>query len=90
MNNDILIILVVIEAIIILVCFSFFRARYPFLDTRLNTVSLGLILGGLFGNLIDRIRLGYMNDFIGIRPWQDFNIVDSTWLPAHSITIWDR
>ena len=77
-NNDILAILVVIEAIIILVCLFFFRARYPFLDTRLNTVSLGLILGGLFGNLIDRIRLGYVTDFIGVGSWPDFNVADSS------------
>lgn len=77
-NNDILTILVVIEAIIILIYFFFFQVRYPFLDTRLNTVSLGLILGGLFGNLIDRIRLGYVIDFISIGPWPDFNIADSS------------
>ena len=77
-SNDILTILVIIEAIIILVCFFFFRARYPFLNTRLNTVSLGLILGGLWGNLIDRIRLGYVTDFIGVGPWPDFNVADSS------------
>ena len=77
-NNDILTILVIIEAIIILGCFFFFRARYSFLDTRLNTVSLGLILGGLFGNLIDRIRLGYVTDFIGVGRWPDFNVADSS------------
>ena len=77
-TNDILTILVIIEAIIILICFFFFRARYPFLDTCLNTVSLGLILSGLSGNLIDRIRLGYVIDFISIGPWPDFNVADSS------------
>jgi signal peptidase II len=77
-NNDILTIFVIIEAIIILVYFLFFRARYPFLDTRLNTVSLGLILGGLFGNLIDRIRLGFVTDFISVGSWPDFNVADSS------------
>jgi signal peptidase II len=77
-NNDIITILVIIVAIIILVYFFFFRVRYPFLDTRLNTISLGLIFGGLSGNLIDRIRLGYVTDFISIGPWPDFNLADSS------------
>jgi len=77
-NNDIIAVIVIIEAIIFLVCFLYFRVRYPFLDTRLNTVSLSLILGGLFGNLIDRIRLGYVTDFISVGPWPDFNVADSS------------
>ncbi len=77
-NNIALTILVSIEAIFILVYYFFFRVRYPFLNTHLNTISVGLILGGVFGNLIDRIHLGYVTDFIGIRPWPDFNLADSS------------
>lgn len=43
--------------------------------------SLALVLGGAIGNLIDRMRLGYVVDFISVH-WQDhyfpaFNIADS-------------
>jgi len=43
--------------------------------------AFGLILGGAIGNLIDRIRLGAVIDFIdiGIRDlrWPSFNVADS-------------
>jgi signal peptidase II len=50
---------------------------------RLRTlVPLGLVLGGAIGNLIDRIRLGEVVDFIqvGVPPrtyWPIFNVADS-------------
>ena len=44
-------------------------------------LSLGLIIGGAVGNLIDRIQLGYVVDFIdvNIRGWHypAFNVADS-------------
>lgn len=40
-------------------------------------IPLGLILGGLFGNLIDRIFFGYVIDFIEFRIWPVFNVADS-------------
>jgi signal peptidase II len=39
--------------------------------------GLGLVLGGAIGNFIDRIRLGYVVDFIDFRVWPVFNIADS-------------
>jgi signal peptidase II len=51
--------------------------------TRFGTYfPLGLILGGAIGNLIDRVRLGMVVDFIqvGIPPryyWPVFNVADS-------------
>lgn len=47
----------------------------------LLTITLGLLLGGAIGNFIDRIRFGYVIDFvdIGIGTWRFyiFNIADS-------------
>ncbi len=40
-------------------------------------VSLALILGGAIGNLIDRIRFGYVIDFLDFKIWPVFNIADS-------------
>ncbi|MEY2341157.1 signal peptidase II [Acidithiobacillus sp. IBUN Pt1247-S3] len=46
-----------------------------------TAIALALILGGALGNLIDRIRLGYVVDFIGVHwgnlYWPYFNIADS-------------
>ncbi|HNX81660.1 MAG TPA: signal peptidase II [Candidatus Omnitrophota bacterium] len=41
------------------------------------SVALSLILGGAVGNLIDRIFLGYVIDFLDFRIWPVFNIADS-------------
>lgn len=40
-------------------------------------ISLALILGGAVGNLIDRIRFGYVIDFLDFRIWPVFNLADS-------------
>jgi signal peptidase II len=46
----------------------------------LMTVALGLLLGGAIGNLIDRLRLEYVVDFvdmgIGTIRWYTFNVAD--------------
>jgi len=54
--------------------------RFPFLDSLLGRLSLGLILGGTIGNLIDRLNpnLGGVTDFISIGIWPAFNIADAT------------
>ena len=56
----------------------FFHHRFPFLGNRLGKLALGLVLGGTVGNnLIDRIRLGFITDFIDFNFWPAFNIADS-------------
>lgn len=49
--------------------------------TRDDRVSLSLILAGAVGNLIDRVRYGYVVDFIDLHigkyHWPAFNIADS-------------
>jgi signal peptidase II len=39
--------------------------------------GLVLILSGALGNLIDRVKFGYVIDFIDVRIWPVFNIADS-------------
>lgn len=52
-------------------CANRLRSRYTY-------VRLGLlfIIAGTIGNLIDRIRFGYVIDFIDLRIWPVFNIAD--------------
>lgn len=43
----------------------------------LIAVSIGLLVGGALGNVIDRVRLGYVVDFIAVGIWPKFNLADS-------------
>ncbi len=69
--------IVALIGIVALLFFAFFSHRFPLLDSRLGRPALGLVLGGIAGNLIDRLRLGYITDFIDIGIWPAFNIADS-------------
>jgi signal peptidase II len=58
--------------------------RYPFFNSRLSWLALGLILAGIIGNLIERVcnlvdpsRFVGVTDFISIGWWPAFNIADS-------------
>jgi signal peptidase II len=35
------------------------------------------VIGGSSSNLVDRVRLGYVTDFIDFRWWPAFNLADS-------------
>lgn len=45
---------------------------------RLYQVALSMILGGAIGNLIDRVRLGAVTDFIDPTHYPAFNLADSS------------
>ncbi len=50
-------------------------------EARLPRLALAFVLGGAIGNLIDRVRFGYVVDFIHVywnhHVWPDFNLADS-------------
>ena len=59
---------------------SYFLIREYYAD-RIGQLALGMILGGAIGNIIDRLRLGKVVDFLdvylGQHHWPAFNIADS-------------
>lgn len=72
-------VLVAFSVVMLLVMLIF---RKQFLsDTIAHRIALGLMTGGIVGNLLDRVRLGYVTDFldfhIGPHHWPAFNIADS-------------
>jgi signal peptidase II len=52
--------------------------RYPPFDHPVVPVAIGMMLGGAVGNLIDRVRLGRVTDFIDFPMWPQFNVADSS------------
>jgi signal peptidase II len=55
-----------------LVYFARSGGRHPVLP-----VALGLVIGGSASNLADRVRLGFVTDFLDFRYWPAFNLADS-------------
>lgn len=56
----------------LLVFFAHSGRRHPLLP-----VALGLVLGGAASNLVDRIRLGHVTDFLDFDYWPAFNLADT-------------
>jgi len=75
-NSRPILISVTIISIIALIYFAY-RMRYA---PAFRRVCLGLVLGGAFGNLIDRIATGKVIDFIdmgiGSLRWPTYNVAD--------------
>jgi signal peptidase II len=67
---------------LIALCGIAWYARQVRHDERFARFGLALILGGALGNLIDRVRLGYVVDFVDVY-WQQwhfwaFNVADAS------------
>jgi signal peptidase II len=73
---NVLLFSLIAAAIIAVLVYWLSRVESPFL-----AVSIGLVIGGAIGNVIDRIRLGAVVDFldfyVGSWHWPAFNIADS-------------
>jgi len=61
-----------IAVVWMLVYFARSGSRHPVLPA-----ALGLLIGGSLSNLVDRIRLGHVTDFIDFKYWPAFNLADS-------------
>ncbi|MCK4261890.1 signal peptidase II [bacterium] len=82
-----LIFISILSVILIIYLQRKFSRRYP--DW---TFSIGLILGGATGNLIDRVRFGYVVDFLDFslydHHWPAFNLADSAITVGVIILCW--
>ncbi len=66
------IVLTALAVVWMVVYFARSGARHPVLP-----IALGLVIGGSVSNLSDRIRLGFVTDFLDFRYWPAFNLADS-------------
>ena len=77
--NNSTIVLVGISVIVLLLISKYISSTIEF--TKLSVVSYGLLIGGIFGNLIDRIFRGFVIDFLNFNilgyNFPVFNIADT-------------
>ncbi len=66
------IVLTTTAVVAMLVFFGRTAQRHPLLP-----VALGLVIGGSIANLIDRVRLGHVTDFLDFDYWPAFNLADT-------------
>jgi len=66
-----------VTAVIAIGAIVFYYA-YPPLEHGLMRVAMGLLLGGAFGNLLDRVRFGEVTDFVDFPRYPEFNVADSS------------
>lgn len=66
--------------IVAVIAMGIFIAISKWKNQKLTILTLACVLGGAFGNMIDRFRMGYVIDFIswhvGEHYWPTFNIAD--------------
>jgi signal peptidase II len=67
--------LVVVIGLVALGALLFFF--FTHLHRRLVWLPTGLLIGGAAGNLIDRLRLGAVTDFVKLPHWPAFNVADA-------------
>lgn len=71
--------LIVLSLIILFILYKYIEKEKNF--TKLSTISLGLIMGGIVGNLIDRLLFGKVIDYISLKfgsyLFPVFNIADT-------------
>ncbi len=65
----------ILVALVLVGVIGYFYPRIP-RNCYLVKSGLGLMAGGAVGNVIDRIRTGYVVDFFDFRIWPVFNIAD--------------
>ena len=69
-----------ILSLVMLVVMVLFRRSF-LSDTLSHRIALGLLSGGIIGNLIDRIKYGAVTDFLDFHlfgwHWPSFNVADS-------------
>jgi signal peptidase II len=78
--------LVVIVAVLALGALLAFFVTH--LHRRLVWLPTGLLLGGAAGNLIDRIRLGAVTDFVQLPHWPAFNLADVCITVGVLVLVW--
>lgn len=82
---------ITVAAIALLVILWYLRSLRD--DQKLAAFALALIFSGALGNLIDRVRLGEVIDFLDVfwrhNHWPAFNVADSAICVGVTLLIWE-
>jgi len=74
--------------VVVLAAFVFFYRRLG--NSRvLMRLSLALIVGGSLGNFVDRLRVGYVIDFLDFQVWPVFNVADMAICIGVALLCWE-
>ena len=69
--------LILISIIMLVIIYSM---TFSYKETKITNISFGLLIGGVFGNLVDRVFYGFVRDFMDIKlfgyNFPVFNIAD--------------
>jgi signal peptidase II len=71
-DGGLLLVVIGVASVAALLVFFALHSRRP-----LVWLPTGLLLGGAAGNLIDRLRQGFVTDFIDLPFWPAFNLADT-------------
>jgi signal peptidase II len=84
-------------ALLMIVGMVWYNQAWPMRSRKLR-LALGLVLGGAVGNLIDRLRLGYVTDFLDfdvssrinlpLANWPVFNVADMAIVAGIIVMSW--
>ena len=72
--------------VIVVIVASYRQIREPSWTLDL---ALGLQMGGAIGNLVDRVRYGYVVDFFDLTVWPVFNVADSAICVGVGLLAWN-
>ena len=79
--------LFILITVLVLVAILWYHRQLPQSD-RVAHLALGLVFGGSVGNLVDRIRWGYVIDWLDFRIWPIFNLADSAIVVGGLLLAW--
>ena len=71
-NAGVIVAVVITLAVIALLVFFLRNASRPWI-----WLPTGMLLGGALGNIVDRVRVGAVIDFVKLPHWPAFNVADS-------------
>ena len=78
--------LIIALALTVLAVALYNRDAWP--RTGLVQGGLGLVMGGAFANVAERLRFGYVIDYLDVHVWPVFNLADSAVVVGAGLLVW--